>query len=87
MLEVPEVRPLNHAGGDMTQCEAILEALRRGERLTVGDALTRYGCYALSQRIGELRDRHPEIESEWVETATGKRIKRYYWAGQLALVA
>lgn len=37
------------------QLSAILAALRFGRRLTVGDALRDLGCYALSQRIGQLR--------------------------------
>lgn len=32
----------------------ILKALERGEKLTVGRALTEYGVYALSQEIGRL---------------------------------
>jgi hypothetical protein len=61
-----------------SQCEQIWDALCRGESLTVAEALTRYGCYALSQRIGELKEKHPQIESEWVDTAGGARVKRYF---------
>lgn len=70
----------------MTQNETLLAAFRRGESLTVADALTRYGCYALSQRVGELNEHGAGIESDWVTTATGKRIKRYYLR-QMELVA
>ena len=71
----------------MTQNETLLAAFQRGERLTVAEALLRYGCYALSQRCGEIKRTHPEIDSEWVATNTGKRIKRYFLRGQLSLVA
>lgn len=43
----------------------LLEALERGERLTVGEALNRYGCYALSQRMGELRAMGWPIRDQW----------------------
>lgn len=58
----------------MTQHETLLAAFRRGERLTVGEAMLKYGVYALSQRCGEM----PEVQSEWVKTPSGKRVKRYY---------
>ena len=61
----------------MTQHEALLSALRRGERLTVKIALDRYGVYALSQRIGELKKGHP-IQSRMITTLTGKRVAEYW---------
>lgn len=71
----------------MTQHDTLLAALRRGESLTVAEALSKYGCYALSQRMGELRRAHPEIERDWYDTPTGKRVRRYFIRGQLELVA
>ena len=62
----------------MSQHATLLAALRRGECLTVADALSKYGCYALSQRMGELRRTHPEIEVEMVKVASGKRVARYF---------
>lgn len=38
-----------------TQCYDLLMALKKGVRLTVAKALNEYGCYALSQRMGDLR--------------------------------
>ena len=60
-----------------TQHHALLTAMQRGERLTVAEALTRYGVYALSQRMGELRRMGWPIEAEMVRTETGKRVARY----------
>ncbi len=61
----------------MTQKEAILAGLTRGERLTPLNALIRYHTMALSQRIGELkRDGHP-IQSRMV-TVGEKRVAEYY---------
>jgi len=64
------------------QKEMILEILGRGETLTVLTALRRIGCYALSQRVGELaREGHP-IKSRWWSFTTdwgeAKQIKEYY---------
>lgn len=61
------------------QCETILAALRSGERLTVAEALTRYGCYALSQRIGELKRQGWNIESQMKKLPSGKRVAEYFY--------
>jgi hypothetical protein len=60
-----------------TQCETLLAALKRGERLTVLSALTDYGVYALSQRVGELKRQGWQIESEMIELPNGKRVCQY----------
>jgi hypothetical protein len=39
-----------------TQCYELLMAMQRGARLTVAKALIEHGVYALSQRMGDLRD-------------------------------
>ena len=54
-----------------TQCETLLAALKRGERLTVLSALTDYGVYALSQRVGELKRQGWQIESEMITPPAG----------------
>ena len=60
-----------------TQCHTLLLAMQRGERLTVAEALSRYGVYALSQRMGELKRAGWPIESEMVEVKPGTRVSRY----------
>lgn len=60
---------------DGTQHYTLLMAFKRGEVLTVGTALLNYGVYALSQRVGELKDMGWPIESERVEGASHHR----YW--------
>jgi hypothetical protein len=61
----------------MSQAEAILQHLKAGGTLTVSEALIGFGCYALSQRIGDLkRDGHP-IKAERVDVGNGKRVARY----------
>lgn len=61
----------------MTQNETLLAALHRGERLTVKLALDRYGVYALSQRIGEIRKAN-RVESRMVRTLSGARVAEYW---------
>lgn len=61
-----------------TQKYALLMALQRGEHLTVAKALTEYGVYALSQRIGELKRAGWPIESRMVEVASGARVAEYW---------
>lgn len=63
-----------------TQCRLLLSAFKRGEYLTVMDALTKYGVYALSQRAGELRRMGWPIQSEMRTLPNGKRIAVYSMA-------
>jgi len=61
----------------MTQCEQLLEAMKRGEQLTVAEAMARYGVYALSQRCGELIRQGHLINVETIKVQSGKRVARY----------
>ena len=63
-----------------TQCGVLLRAFKRGESLTVAEALTRYGVYALSQRVGELKRNGWPIKSEMVTLPSGARVARYWMA-------
>lgn len=65
----------------MTQCDRILEHLAAGGTLTVAEALTRFGCYALSQRCTDLRRDGVPIVSEMVKLPNGKRVARYKLGG------
>ena len=62
-----------------SQCGVLLRAMKKGERLTVASALTQYGCYALSQRCGELRRMGWPVLSRTVES-NGKHFKEYWLA-------
>ena len=66
----------------MNQKEMILDILGRGETLTVLTALRRIGCYALSQRVGELIREGRPIQSRWHKFTTdygeSKQIKEYF---------
>ena len=61
----------------MNQCEQLLEAMKRGEQLTVAEAMSRYGVYALSQRCGELIRQGHSVNVETIKVQSGKRVARY----------
>lgn len=46
--------------------------------LTVLTAIKYIGCYALSQRVGELRRQGFNILDRWVIVGNDKRVKEYY---------
>lgn len=50
----------------------------RKEPFTVLYAITHFGCFALSQRIGELKRMGFPIQSEWHELENGKRVMKYW---------
>jgi hypothetical protein len=61
-----------------TQCYVLLCAMKRGARLTVAKALSEYGCYALSQRVGELKRMGWPIDSRTITTASGAHVSEYW---------
>lgn len=62
-----------------TQCYELLHALKCGVRLTVAKALREHACYALSQRMGELRNKYRwPIQSRFIETDGGALVKEYW---------
>lgn len=56
---------------------AILEALERGERLTVATVLEQYDVYALSQECGRLRKLGWSVESDFIEVSPRVWVKQY----------
>jgi hypothetical protein len=61
-----------------TQCYELLMAMQRGVRLTVAKALTQYGVYALSQRVGDLKHKYGwPIQSRMVKV--GSATVAEYW--------
>lgn len=59
----------------------LLFALKSGKRLTVKTAIEQHGCYALSQRMGELkRDYGWPIQSRMIEVRPGTRVSEYWLA-------
>ena len=70
----------------MAQTEILKQVFSRGESLTVGEALMKYGIYALSQRVGELKREGFPVKAETLKLPSGKRVSRYFKSGKLDLV-
>jgi hypothetical protein len=62
-----------------SQCKEILHYLSKGETLTVAEAMSKLGVYALSQRCGDLRRQGWPIKCRMITVASGKRIGQYYY--------
>lgn len=61
------------------QCYELLMAMQEGKRLTVAKALIEHCCYALSQRVGELKREYGwPIKDRFIDTAGGARVKEYW---------
>lgn len=61
-----------------TQEMQILRWLSQGYTLTALEALERFQCMALSQRIGSLKRKHHwPIQSEMIKLKSGKRCAMY----------
>lgn len=61
----------------MSQRDAILDALRRGDCLTSLDALQRFGCSRLAARIAEIKKLGHPVAMRWV-TRGKKTFAEYY---------
>lgn len=64
-----------------SQNARILSHLKNGGRITSLEALNQFGCLRLSARIKDLRDRGYEIQSQFIDVPSGKRVKEYFMAG------
>lgn len=61
----------------MSQVDQLRAHFDAGHSLTVLEALQKFGIYALSQRVTNLRQEGYPVESVMVELPNGKRIARY----------
>lgn len=61
----------------MTQKDMILGYLRAGHELTPVEALRRFGCFRLSERIREIQAAGHVIAKDWYRTPNGARVRRY----------
>jgi len=62
-----------------SQESQIREYLETGRSLTPYQALVKFSSLRLSARIHRLKTRDGvNIDSEWFETPTGKRVKKYF---------
>lgn len=69
----------------MSQNKAILDYLKVGNTLTGMEALKLFGTMKLASRISEIKEEIANedffIDEEWIETANGKRVMKY-WISQ-----
>ena len=62
----------------MSQTELILEALRKGEKLTPLNALNKFNCLRLGARIWDLQQKGYCIKREIKKLSNGKHIAEYW---------
>lgn len=67
----------NHAAS-MSQTDRILEHMLAGNSITPLEALNKFGCLRLGARIADIKARGYLVYSEFVTTASEKKVKRYY---------
>lgn len=61
-----------------SQESKILDHMLRGHRITGLDALRLFNCFRLPARIAEIQKRGFPVQSEFITTDTGKRVKAYW---------
>jgi hypothetical protein len=68
----------------MTQCDAILELLKRGETITPAAAYERFGILAMHSRAAELREQGYDVRCT-IKTGNGRRWGEYRLVGNMEL--
>lgn len=61
-----------------SQESKILDWMLRGHRINGIDALNFFGCFRLPARIADIQKRGFRVQSEYITTITGKRVKQYW---------
>jgi len=61
----------------MNQVEILKKHFDSGRSLTVLTAIEKYGIYALSQRVGDLKKQGYPVDGEMIELPSGKRVMSY----------
>lgn len=64
----------------MSQTQAILDHMKRGESITPMDALRLYGCFRLAARVADLRESGHNIERQLIRK-DGKTYAEYRLGG------
>ena len=60
-----------------TQCNRILDHMKKGLTITSLEALQMFGCMRLASRIHDLRVRGENIIVEKIKLANGKSVAQY----------
>ena len=61
-----------------SQESKILDWMLRGHRINGIDALNFFGCFRLPARIADIQKRGFTVQSEFITTSAGKRVKVYW---------
>ncbi len=61
-----------------SQNKMIRKFLEDGNSITGLDALNKFGCMCLPRRICDIKETGFAIESQFIKTPSGKRIKEYW---------
>ena len=61
-----------------SQNKLIKNYLENGNSITGLDALNKFGCMCLPRRICDIKETGFPVESQWIKTPSGKRIKEYW---------
>ena len=61
-----------------SQAKRILEYMKEGNRITPLDALRIFGSFRLGARIADIKEMGYAVQSEFVTTESGKRVKAYW---------
>ena len=61
-----------------SQASKILDYMLRGHRITGIEALELFNCFRLPARIADIVKNGFHVQSEFVITPTGKRVKAYW---------
>lgn len=61
-----------------SQNAKILDYMLRGHKINGLYALKSYGCFRLPARIADLKKKGWPIQSEFITTSNGKRVKAYW---------
>ena len=67
----------NHAASQ-SQASKILDWMLRGHSITGIEALELFGCFRLPARIADIVKQGFPVQSKFVTTESGKRIKAYW---------
>jgi len=67
-----------NAASGRSQVDRILDYLLGGHAITPLEALEKFNCFRLGARIADIKARGYAVKSEFVTTASQKKVKRYH---------
>lgn len=61
----------------MSHIKSILKHLKSGKTLTKIQALNKFNCFSLAQRIADIKDLGYDVKTDMVKIESNKRIAKY----------